>query len=65
MQKLLKVLEEKKISRLQLAMKAGISPSDLYSALSGKRFMFPGWRRKIAQYLQMDEAELFDRERHD
>ena len=67
MEKLFKVLQERNISRLQLAMKAGIPPSDLYAAMSGKRYFYPGWRRKIAEYLQMDESELFgtDGERHD
>lgn len=59
MEKLVAVLKERNISRLQLAMRAGIPPSDLYAAMSGKRFFYPGWRRKIAEYLQMDESELF------
>ena len=67
MKKLIETLHERNISRLQLAMKAGIPPSDLYAAMSGKRYFYPGWRRKIAEYLEMDESELFgtDGERHD
>ena len=59
LKKLIETLRERNISRLQLAMRAGISPSDLYAVLSGKKFLHPGWRRKIAEYLQMDERDLF------
>lgn len=42
-----------------LARKAQITPQDLYAALSGKRSMFPGWRRRIAEALDMPETDLF------
>lgn len=58
-EKLLAVLRERNISKLQLAMRAGVTPSDLYCAFGGKKPFYPAWRRKIADYLQIDEAELF------
>ena len=59
MMKLLDVLRERNISKLQLALNAGITPSDLYCALNGKKPFFPKYKRKIAEFLQIDEAELF------
>ena len=53
------ILKEREMSRLQLALKSNIAPSDLYSALSGKKPIYPGWKKRIAECLQVDEAELF------
>ncbi len=57
--KLLDVLNERNISKLQLALKVGITPSDLYCALNGKKPFYPKYKRKISEFLQIDEAELF------
>lgn len=57
--KLLEVLIERNISKLQLALNAKIAPNHLYSALNGKGYMFPKYRKAIAEYLEMDEQELF------
>lgn len=57
--KLEQILKERYMSRNQLAVNAGITPSDLYSAISGKKAFFPGWRKRIADYLQMEEEEVF------
>ncbi len=59
---LLKVLEERKISKLQLAMNTGVAPSYLYNAINGKMPFYPKYRKAIANYLQMDEQELFGNE---
>lgn len=53
------VLVERGITVYRLGKLTGISTSDLYSSLAGKRCMFPGWRRRIAQALNMSEIELF------
>lgn len=58
--KLMKVLEERKISRYQLAKGANIAPPDIYKCFSGKQPFFPKWRKNIAKYLGVDEADLFD-----
>lgn len=47
------------MSKLQLAMKTGITPSDLYCALNGKKPFYPKYKRKISKYLGVDEATLF------
>lgn len=57
--KLLEIIKERKISKLQLAMKAGVVPSDLYQAINGKIPFYPKWKHLIAEYLQMSEDELF------
>lgn len=57
---LLDILKERKISKLQLALKCQITPSDLYSAINGKRPFYPKWRQKISRYLEVEEQILFD-----
>ena len=59
---LLKVLEERKISKLQLALHAGIAPHYLYNAINGKMPFYPKYKKAIAEYLQVDESELFGNE---
>lgn len=56
---LLKVLNERGISKLQLALKCQISPSDLYNAINGNRPFYPKWRKRISEYLEVDEQTLF------
>lgn len=57
--RLQEVLNERGISKLQLALKSEIAPSDLYLALNGKKPLYPGWKKRIAECLEMDESELF------
>lgn len=57
---LLKLLNEKGISKLQLALKCQITPSDLYSAIKGKKPFYPKWKHKITQYLGVSEDVIFD-----
>jgi len=54
------LIKEQGMSKMQLAMKAGINPSDLYQALKGNKPMFPAYRRKISNALGVPEAELFE-----
>ena len=56
---LLKVLEERKMSKLQLAMNTGIAPHYLYNAINGKMPFYPKYKEAISEYLQIDEQELF------
>ena len=56
---LLKVLEERKMSKLQLAMNTGIAPHYLYNAINGKMPFYPKYKKAISEYLQIDEQELF------
>lgn len=57
--KLLDELNKRNISKLQLALNAGIAPHYLYNALNGKMPFYPKYRRKISEFLGIDEAELF------
>ena len=58
---LIDVLKERNITPYRLAKDCGIASSDIYQALSGKKPMFPKWKRAIAEYLNMDEHQLFER----
>lgn len=56
---LLGILKQRKISKMQLALNARITPSDLYQALNGKKTFFPAWKKRIADFLDVDIEELF------
>ena len=62
---LLKILKERNISKLQLALKAGITPSDLYLAINGKKPFYPAWRKRISDFLKVGEGELFNERKAD
>ena len=57
---LLEILETKGISKLQLACKCGMATTDLYSAINGNKPFYPKWRKRISEYLEVDEQTLFD-----
>lgn len=52
-------LKEKNLSKMQLALLTQINPPDLYSALNGKKEMFPLYKSKISKFFEMDVDELF------
>ena len=60
--KIIKLSQEKGISINQLALSSRITPSDLYSALSGKKPFFPNWRKRVAEALDSTVEELFSEE---
>ena len=64
-QRLLNVINDKGISRYRLSKLANITPQDMYALLSGKRPLFPAWKKRICDALQMDEEELFPSEEGD
>ena len=55
-------MSEQHITTNRLAKMANITPQDLYAALAGKREMFPGWRKRIAEALGVPEEALFSDE---
>lgn len=59
MNKLNKVLQERNISRRRLAIMACITPQSLYAAMAGNIPLYAGWRKRIADALEMSEQELF------
>lgn len=58
--KLKVVLHNKGITAYKLAKECNIALPDMYSAINGKKVMFPRWKKSISDYLNMPEAELFE-----
>lgn len=58
--KLKRVLRERNISAYRLAKECHIATCDIYQALNGKKPMFPRWKKSIANYLHIDEEQLFE-----
>lgn len=52
-------MEKHHIKAYSLAKQASIDASSLYSALAGKREMYPNWRARISEALREPENELF------
>lgn len=59
-EKLKNTLKEKGISVYRLSQLSKIASPDLYSALSGKKAMYPNWKKRIADALELPEDELFE-----
>ena len=59
-EKLKTVLKDRELSVNQLSFGARISQSDLSCALSGKKPMFPNWRKRICEFLELPEEEVFE-----
>ncbi|MFI3226998.1 MAG: helix-turn-helix transcriptional regulator [Clostridia bacterium] len=60
--KLLEILSERNISKLQLALKCEIPSHHLYNAINGKTPFYPKYKKAICNYLGMSERELFGNE---
>lgn len=60
MEKLKNEMKRQNISGYKLAKMTGISSSDLYNALAGKKSMFPGWKKRISEALNVPVADLFE-----
>jgi transcriptional regulator with XRE-family HTH domain len=56
---LAEILYQRRISQAKLARMADMNLTDLNAMLHGRRPTFPGWRRRIAQALNMPESEVF------
>lgn len=54
-----KELKKRKWSRNKLGLEAKISPSSISQALNGKMPLFPNWKKRISEALEVSEAELF------
>lgn len=53
------LLEEKHVSKYALAKAARISTSDIYSIFKGSKPLYPNWKRRICESLELDEREAF------
>ncbi len=60
--KLKKTLAEQGITIYRLAKLSKISTQDLYTALKGKKPMYPNWKKRIAEALDTDVESLFNEE---
>lgn len=60
-----KVLAQNGISIYRLGKITGIWSQDLYNALNGKRELHPGWKKRIAEALNIDVESLFNEEGKD
>ena len=60
--KLKKTLAEQGITIYRLAKLSKISTQDLYTALKGKKPMYPNWKKRIAEALHTDVESLFNEE---
>lgn len=57
--RLKQVREERGLSQHAVARQAGIHPSTLSRLEAGKMYAYPGWKRRLAVTLGVDEEELF------
>lgn len=61
-EKLKSVLEERGLTKYRLAKMANISTQDIYSLFSGKKILYPNWRKRISEALEIPEEDLFEEE---
>ena len=61
--KLKTVMAERHITGYALAKMTGITSSNIYRALNGKVEFFTGWKKRIADALNVPIDELFDEEK--
>lgn len=50
------------MSKTELARRANIGLSEISKIESGKIFPYPGWRRRIAEVLQVEDVESLFKE---
>jgi transcriptional regulator with XRE-family HTH domain len=58
--KLREYMEQLGISQLELSRITKIAPTDLNQIVNGKRYCYPGWRKRISEALGVPENKLFD-----
>lgn len=66
--KLKEELKKQGITKYRLAQLTGIASSDIYQCMNGKKIMFNGWKKRIADALESTVEELFpekDGEKHE
>ena len=60
--KLKKTLDVRNITIYRLAKMSKINTQDLYTALKGKKPLYPNWKKRIADALDTDIDSLFNEE---
>ena len=59
-EKLKTILKDRGLSVNKLAFRAEIANTSLYNALAGKIPMYPRWKKRISEFLELPEEEIFD-----
>jgi len=60
--RLKKIRKEKGLTQLDLSKKTDIYPNNISQIENGKRIPFPGWKKRLAEALNVEEKELFPEE---
>lgn len=58
--KLIQELDNRNMNIRQLALAADIVPQSLYAAVHGRVYFWPGWKKRVAEALDMSVDELFE-----
>ena len=53
------IREKENYSQLKLSYETRIASTDISSIERGKKFPYPGWRKKLAAALDVKEEEIF------
>lgn len=59
-EKLKEIIAEKGITTNKLAHMSNIASQDLYNAFNGRKRIYPNWKKRISDVLDMPEEELFE-----
>lgn len=59
-EKLISELKKRGITKYRLAKMSNISTQDIYSLLNGKKPLYPNWKKRICDFLELPEEELFE-----
>lgn len=56
------IREKMKLSQFELAKIADITPSDISRIENNKIYAYPGWRKRLARALKVEEREIWPNE---
>lgn len=57
--RLKEIRQAKGLSQFDLYEKTKIKPSQISNIENGKLYFYPGWRKRIAEALEVSEKDLF------
>lgn len=60
--KLKAILQERGISTYKLSRECDIHSPDMYNCINGKMCIYPKWKNRIAEYLELPEEDIFEDE---
>lgn len=59
------IMREKEVSGFELFRRTGIAPSTISGIVNKRILPFPGWRKRIAEALNVPESEIFSERTED